>query len=163
MDRDELLAANKSNRLPPAEPIDQAPIGLDEPVVADKEDRGAQSRQHLVHAVGLGGDRRIEATERSGHLGLDEHRVEGSVEARAGQEVPADVWPCQPLDEGILDGHLLDRVHWPSKASYPSGISWAPVSKASNTRVLASTDASAAALAAFARDDAESRRDATSA
>ena len=110
-DRDEVVGADEADRLLTPEPAGHPAVGLDEPVVADREDGGPQARQDLVDPLRLLGDGWVQPPERRDDLRLDEDGVVGPVEGPAGHEPPAEVGLGKPVDECGLDCGLGDVAH----------------------------------------------------
>ena len=83
-------------------------LALDEPVAAHRQHDGAQLVEHLVGAVGLLGDLRVQADEGLADEGLDEDVVVLAGEVSRGEEVPAETAELAvPTGEPGADGGVV--------------------------------------------------------
>ena len=87
----DVLAVRAERHRPLApQPGGELLVGLDQAVVAHGHDDGPQAVEHLVGAVGLGGDRGVEADERVAQMVLDEHLLRLARKVGAREVVPAE-------------------------------------------------------------------------
>ena len=84
-----LAVGTEGHRLLAPQPGHEVLVGPHETVGLHGEDAGAQVVDHLVSAVGLGGDLRVEPDERLAHPRLDHHVAARAGELRGGQVIPA--------------------------------------------------------------------------
>ena len=87
---DVLVVRPKRHRAVAAHPGRQLLVGLDQPVGAHGEHDGAQLVEHLVSAVGNGGDLGVEPEERLTHPRLGEELVGETWDVRRGPVMPAE-------------------------------------------------------------------------
>ena len=89
LDRDVLVVGAKGHGLLVAQPAGEEFVGVDEALAAHGQHDGAQLVDHLVGAVGLGGDGWVEADERFAYVLFDEDilRLAGQGDGR--DEMPA--------------------------------------------------------------------------
>ncbi len=88
-DGDVLVVGAKGHGLLVAQPAGELFVGADEAVAAHGQHDGAQLVDHLVGAVGLGGDGRVEADEGVADILLDEDILGLAGQGDGGDEVPA--------------------------------------------------------------------------
>ena len=72
------------------EPGGELLVGLDEAVAAHAHEDGAELVEHVVGAVGLGGDLRVQPDQRLAQVILDEDLVRLAREILRREEVPAE-------------------------------------------------------------------------
>ena len=90
------------------EPGGELLVGLDEPVAPDAHDDRAQPVEHVVRAIGLRGDLRVEPDQRLAQMVLDEHLVRLARKVLRREEVPAEAGDLPlPAREARTDGGVV--------------------------------------------------------
>ena len=89
-DGDVLAVLAERHRPLAQEPGGELLVGLDEAAVAHGHDDRPQAIEHIVHAVGLRGDRGVEADERLAQMVLDENLLRLTREVGGAEVVPAE-------------------------------------------------------------------------
>ena len=91
LDGDVLAVLAEGHRLLAGEPGGELLVGLDQAVAADAHDDRPQPVEHIVGAIGLGGDLGVQADERLAEMVLDERLpAAGGGGSRGAEVVPAE-------------------------------------------------------------------------
>ena len=85
-----LAVLAEGHRLLAGEPGGELLVGLDQVVAADAHDDRPQPVEHVVDAIGLGGDGGVQADEGLAEMVLDECFLELAGEVLVGEVVPAE-------------------------------------------------------------------------
>ncbi len=113
---DVLVVRPEGHRAVAAQPRGQLLVGLEEAVGAHREHDGAQLVEHLVGAVGNGGDLGVEPDERVADPVLDEDLVRLARDVRGREVVPAEARELAALareagaDGGVVGDAAAEQV-----------------------------------------------------
>ena len=109
-----LVVVAKGHRALAAHPGGHFLVGADQAIRAYREHDGAQLVQHLVGAVGLSGNLRVQADQRLAQPGLDQHFLNLARHLSWGGVAPADAFRARAIaDVRFLGGvgrYSLDRA-----------------------------------------------------
>ena len=107
-DGDVLAALAERHRPLADEPSGELLVRLDEAVAPDAHEDGAQPVQHIVRAVGLSGDLRVEPNQRLAQVILDQDFMRLASKVLRREEVPAEAGDATlPARETWTDGGVV--------------------------------------------------------
>ncbi len=135
LDGDVLAVLAEGHRPLAGEPGGELLVGLDQAVAADAHDDRPQPVEHVVDAIGLGGDGGVQADEGLAEMVLDERFLGLAGEVLVGEVVPAEAGDlADAASEAGADGGVMgdaaaeqvadegfDGVGFVKHSDYPPG------------------------------------------